>query len=201
MLLLPQHGQDEPYFSLLHDGAIRSFSAPSFPSPVGNSEIRLQYALDEDCVEADIDTAVVNPSTGTLVVEVRHNAGFISSSTAFLFHLGTAAGPPSQLPPTITLVPLSTALPKRCRHFLGFSEAAKSFVFLHRNSWVSSATLLSLVGNSYSQHFFVPNDYLHSNDGEVLPVKTAADDVVFCLHGELVAVRNGLKFQAVKVLE
>lgn len=191
--LLPSQHKDETGqgFSLLCERIIRRFSAESFPSPSSSSspEVRLQYSLDEGCVEIDIDTAVVIPSTDTLVLEVRHVLGCVTSSTTFLFDLSIAGSSSSE---SVTSTPLSTVMPTRCKHFLGFSEHTKSFIFLHQNSWLSSITLPGLVDRRYTQHFFVPNEYLLSDNAEMLSLKAAEDNVVFCLHGELISVRNGL---------
>lgn len=209
LIFSPRVGQEgDQEFSLLSDGTIRHFSAESFPSKSSyeTPEIHLQFTLDDACKETDINTAVANLSTGTLVLEVGYIAGLTSSSITFLFDLRTLGLSSTELPSTktISLTPLSTILPKRCRYSLGLSEPTKSFVFLHQNSWLSSATLPDLVDGRYTQHFFVPNDYLSSISVDmlpVLPVMTADGDVVFCLHGELISVRNGLKMRAIKTLE
>lgn len=201
-LLLPHENKEEQHFSLLLDGVIRRYGVQSFPAPLESPEIRLQYALDEGDVETGINTAAVSTSTRTLVLEVRHDSNLhVSSSTMFLFDLSKVL-PSTESPSTVTIEPLSDVLPKRCKRFVGFSEPTRSIVFVHQNSWISSIDLPSLVEKRYTQNFFVPKDYLSGSSGaEGLPVKTAGDDVVFCLHGELIAVKNGLTFREVKALE
>ena len=80
------------------------------------------------------------------------------------------------------------------------------FFFLHRNSWLSTFfAWRPLRRKSCMQSFFVPNDYLaghheaHAHD--VRPIATADARIVFCVYGELVIVRNGLKLQESKSLE
>ncbi|KAK1764024.1 hypothetical protein QBC33DRAFT_548570 [Phialemonium atrogriseum] len=202
-LLLPHEDKEKQHFTLLMDGVIRRYNAQSFPAPLESPEIRLQYDLDEGDVETGINTAVVSTSTRTLVLEVRHHSNLLmSSSTMFLFDLSKVPPPATGSPSDIILKPLSDVLPKHCKHFVGFSEPTKSIVFVHQNSWISSIDLPSLEEKRYTQHFFVPKDYLAGSSGaEGLPVKTVGDDVVFCLHGELIAVKNGLTFREVKALE
>ncbi|KAK3941413.1 hypothetical protein QBC46DRAFT_258764 [Diplogelasinospora grovesii] len=205
-LLLPH--QESQQFSLLADGVIKSYSASSFPTPATDAaEIHMQYTLDEGEREMDYSAAIVSTRTQTLVLEVRHDSKFISSSTMFAFDLSgvitIAASPPSTTTsrPAVTLPLLSTTLPKRCKYFVGFNEVTKSLIFLHRNSWLSSIDRAGLDCNRYTQHFFVPDEYLLSSNTEVSPVKTAENDVVFCVNGEIISVRNGLKFQQIKNLE
>jgi WD40 repeat protein len=223
-LLLPQ-GQgstDQQHFCLLVDGVIRTYESESFPQPVeGAPEAQIQCPLEHHTTPTDYVTACVGhyaPGQSVLVVEVRHHSGLVSSSTTFLYDLsGVKCPPPTIEPPppgasvqAITLPRLCPALSKSCKHFVGFSqELVKgkcSVVFIHQNSWVCSIDLPATklkeqtgIGH-YSQHFFVPNEYLSSNP-DVSPVKTADDNVVFCLHGELVSIRNGMRFQETKVLE
>lgn len=203
-LLSHRHGQAYQEFWLFSDGIIKSFSAETFPSPgIDNTpEIRLEYAFDEACVETDVDTLVVHPSSKTLALEVRHKSGFAWASTTLLFDLSEVI-PSSTTPNIVTLTPMSTVIHRQCKHFLGFSEESRSLVFLHKNSWLSSISIPGLIEMRYIQHFFVPSDYLSSNNSAIVlpPVKTANDDVVFCLHEELISVRNGLKFRNVISVE
>lgn len=191
-LILPHRVSEEQYFSLIADGTIRSYSAQLFPQSTGKSNIRLQYVQHEDGTdseETDIDTAAINMSTKTLVLGVRYQKGFVSCSTVFIFDLSMVES---------FLIPLSPTLPKLCKHFLGFVGTTTDLLFLDQDSWLSSISLLSLGEKRYTRHFFVPNDFLSA---EVLPVKTADNDIVFCLHGELISVTKGMQFSAVAVLE
>ncbi len=95
---------------------------------------------------------------------------------------------------------LSDLLPKYCKHLIGVSEQTRSLVFLHQNSWLCSINLANLTPGRYTQHFYVPDEYM-SVRHEVLPVQTRDDNVVFCLHGELAVVINGLNFREMKALK
>ena len=48
----------------------------------------------------------------------------------------------------------------------------------------------------YTRHFFVPNEFVAREAG-VLRMLSPGKDMVFAVEGELVIVRNGLKFQSV----
>jgi hypothetical protein len=206
---------DNERFFLLADGRIRSYMIETFPQPVeGEPDIHLQFDLDHNTTPTDYGAAHVSGSKyghQYLAVEVRHYSGFATASTTFLYDLALETPPPLQPPSPITLKPICPTLSKRCKHFIGFSEEAVkgkcALVFIHQNSWVSSIDTAPATGGnlerqglSYLQHFFIPNDYLPGNS-DVVPVKTADDDLVFCVHGELVGIRNGTKFQESKELE
>lgn len=200
-LLISHHAAEDQHFSLFADGMIRSYAAQSFPGRVDDSEVNVHYAYDEDvdCVETGVKCAIFIPSTGTLVLEIWYDTGLASFSTLFLFDLNkvnTSSGSPL----TTTLTPLSPTLSKRCKHFLGFSDFTKSFVFIHQDSWFSSVDVPGIQEMRYTRHFFVPKDYLTSSEG-ILPMKTVDDDLVFSGHGELVSVRNGMKFSTARPLE
>lgn len=188
------------HFMLIHDHKLEAFSASAFPSQIEGSQVDLRYDI-EDGTETAINSALLHTETRTLVVDVRHESGFVSSSTMFLFDLADAL-PSNAAPEDTTLDPLHTLRSAICNRYVGISKA--KYVFLHRNSWLSSADLKNLASKQYSQHFFVPNEYVSSrHDGhqDVRPVMTADEDVVFCLYGELVIVKNGLRFQDIKELE
>ena len=202
----PQHGRTEQGFWLLANGVIKPFSAESFPSPsrLGTPEVRLEYTLDEACMDPDFETAVIDSSSTILALEVRHRSKFVASCTTFLYdlkrtglHLPPSGEPSAATSTPITLTSLNTILHERCKCFLGFSERSKSIVFLHKDSWVASVPMSELTEMRYTQHFFVPDDHLSSNSSDRVmpPIKTADDEIVFCLHKELISVKNGLRFR------
>lgn len=189
-------GQDQQ-FMLIHDHKLEVFSASAFPSKSEGSEVTLRYDT-EDSTERAIDSALFDAKTQSLVVDIRHEAGFVSSSTMFLFRLRDRQGNTEDS----ALEHLRTLRPDICNRFVGASRG--KVVFLHRNSWLSSADLRNLSSTQYTQHFFVPTEYVsarHDGHQDVRPVMTADEDVIFCLHGELVIVKNGLQFQDTKQLE
>ena len=202
-LCIPGHPE---HFILLADYTMCSYSAHNFPLRAGTGEIRLHYELDEGAGEIDADTATVHSQSKTLVLETRHYSGFAPSSTMFLFDISQvadtllSAAADSSSPVSVVLTPINPPLSRRCKHFLGFSRTDASLLFLGKDSWVSSIRLRSLNGTRFTRHFFVPNDFLPS-DFDVVPTKTAQDDIVFSQNGELIAVKNGLKFRQMKSLE
>lgn len=174
-------------FALIHDHTITKFSALAFPSKIDGFEADIHYDVGEGNDETDINSAIIHPETQTLALDVSYASGYVSSSSMFLFDLSR-----------MTL--LSDLLPKHCKHHIGVSERTRSLVFLHQNSWLCSINLTNLAPGRYTQHFYVPDEYI-SVGHEVLPVLTSDDNVVFCLHGELAVVMNGLNFREMKSLE
>ncbi|RYP60678.1 hypothetical protein DL769_008017 [Monosporascus sp. CRB-8-3] len=147
--------------------------------------------LGEGSEEAGLDSAAIYDET--LVLDIRVHSGYVSSSMMFLFDLGgISAG--KEIP---VLKPLSDLLPNLSKRFIGFSERTKSVLFLHKDSWLSSINPKNLAFDRYMQHFFVPTEYV-STSNHVLPARTVDDSIVFCLHGELAVVKNGLNFQELK---
>ncbi|KAK7997445.1 hypothetical protein PG989_005485 [Apiospora arundinis] len=192
-------------FMLIEDRTIKTYSASTFPSQTETFSFHLRYELQEHDLETAIRSAVLHEETQTLVMEVSHDTRYASSTTTFLFKLGQAcslSSPNDRSEPVyLNGIPLHP-----CEYFIGFDRRLKpeAFVFLDHNSWLSSITLDSLESKRYTRHFFVPNEYVSSMHAEyhvVRPVATAEDDVVFCLYGELVIVKNGLQFQYEKGFE
>ncbi|OIW25313.1 hypothetical protein CONLIGDRAFT_622861 [Coniochaeta ligniaria NRRL 30616] len=101
---------------------------------------------------------------------------------------------------SFTIQPFARMLPNECDHFVGISSDGKGAIFLHADSWISSVELKNDDSqgeySQYIRHFFVPAELIRRTD-EILPVVTCDDDVVFCTHGDLSIVKNGLKFQEV----
>lgn len=178
------------YFGLVIDKKLGMYSGAHFPSiaHAGPADLRLQYSVPEHNVETEIETALVDGKFSTLVLGVRHNSNYVSCSSVFFFNMpDTTVALPGGL-----LSPIHTLTPETCKHFIGTSDRLKSFVFLSSGGWISSINMQGLHGSDYTQHFFVPNEYTPSGS-ELLPVKTADDEIVFCSHGELVIIRNGLR--------
>jgi WD40 repeat protein len=186
-LQVPSPAKQSEQFALMHDHKLTEFSASAFPSKIDGFEADLHYDVGNCNDETDINSAVIHPETQTLVLDVRYASGYISSSSMFLFDLSK-----------MTL--LSDLLPKYCKHLIGVSERTRSLVFLHQNSWLCSINLANIVPGRYTQHFYVPDEYM-SVRHEVLPVRTSDDSVVFCLHGELAVVMNGLNMKEMKPFE
>ncbi|KAK3947133.1 hypothetical protein QBC32DRAFT_98334 [Pseudoneurospora amorphoporcata] len=210
----------EPMFALFCGGTIQCFNIEHFTDIASGHApvIKLHYDLGEGIVARGIDEIIVEPSIQMLALQVRHVQKFVTSSTTFLYHLAKdmtlASSPGNGNIITATILdPISSiSLSAICAHFLGFtgsggttaSKGAKSLVFIHRNSWLSSIDLSTILSTSsssdiadtveYTQHMYVPKDYLSEGGSETRPVKTSDDDFVFCVHGELIAVKGALKF-------
>lgn len=185
-LLVPSPAKQPEQFALIHDHILTQFSASAFPSKMDGFMTDVHYDVGEGNDETDINSAMIHTETQTLALDVRYASGYVSSSSVFLFDLSK-----------MTL--LSDLLPKYCKHLIGVSQRTRSFVFLHQNSWLCSIDLANLALGRYIQHFYVPEEYM-SVRHEVLPVRTVDDNVVFCLHGELAVVMNGLNFRETKIL-
>lgn len=193
--LSPTSEKTTEHFVLLNNHVLQKYSAENFPSKVDNGSVHLKYELVEGGEEAAIDSAVVYDDK--LILDIHVNSGYVSSAMMFLFDLGESSNNSEEVK---TLKPLNNLLPVLSKRFIGVSERAKAIIFLHNNSWVSSVGSKGLAENWYTQHFFVPNEYV-STSSQVLPVKTVDDNIVFCLHGELAVVKNGLNFQEIRSLQ
>ncbi|KAI1455463.1 NACHT and WD domain protein [Annulohypoxylon moriforme] len=188
---LNNNGDDQ--FCLINNHVLTRYNATTFPSISDDPEIYLKYDLANGDVETGIHSAFIYPESHILIVEVHHNSGYLSSSTVFVFGLQDISNT------TKTLTPLNDLLSQYSRHFIGISQRAKAFVFLHRDSWLCSLDLGNMITRQFSRHFFVPNEYIPSSY-RVVPIKSVEDNFVFCLHGELAVVKNGLKFREIQVM-
>lgn len=211
-------GRGDEQFALVTTRSMKVFGAAHFPDDVAGQTRTFDAVLDapksqEGTEEGSrgpsegetIEIVAVHAKTQTLVLSLRRESHKTSpSSTIYLFDVSGSgrASPPTERQEAPLLFKLS---PEICEHFVGIVESQpQPFFFLHRNSWLSSFDMASLAGKTYTQRFFVPNDYLagyhegHASD--VRPIATADGNIVFCVYGELMIVRNGLKFQEQKSL-
>ena len=186
-LQVPSLLKQSEQFALIHNHRLTKFSASAFPSKIDGFEFNINYDVGEGNDEIDINSAIIRPETQTLILDVRYASGYVSSSSMFLFDLGK-------------MTPPSNVLPKFCRHLIGVGERTRSLLFLHQNSWLCSINIANVAPAYYTQHFYVPDQYM-SVRHEVLPVATSDDNVVFCLDGELAVVINGLNFREMKAFE
>ena len=185
------------HFALIQDHKFFKYSVQNFPSKIEASEVQLQYSVSKGNEVADINSAILHSETQTLVLDVRHTSGYVSSSTVFLYNLNQLKAVPSFTP---ILSPSNDVLSHLCQTFLGVNKRTTSFMFMHQNSWLCSINLPQLAQSCYTQHFFVPNEFM-SVHHDVLPVLAADGNVVFCLHGELAVVANGHAFSETKYLK
>ncbi len=219
-----QGNEDKQHFSLLQDGLIRTYSAENFPELAAElvQEIRIHMPLGPPGTfqflqgYGGVQVAESNPpGRSVIAVDIFHINGQAFSRITFFYDLGRFAAPStngtSETTATLKeLTPLALPFSKRCKTFIGFSQpsaAAKvKVVFIDRSCWVSSIDLSSLLDfggpqkTVYTQHFFVPNNYLQDYF-EAGPAKTGdGEGVVFSLDGELVCIRNGMAFEKMKEL-
>ncbi|KAJ5150912.1 NACHT and WD domain protein [Penicillium canariense] len=183
-------------FTLLSNRKLVTYSANSFPTEMDDSQITLSYTTADGFIEVGIDSMLVHEETRTLILSIRQQSGYVATSSVFIFKLprfrnGTLA---------VSIQPTRTLAADLCMHFLGISRADQSLVFLHQSSWVSSINLLALATPHYTQHFFVPSEFI-TNSNDVLPIQTVNDNFVFSLHNKLAVVKNGLKFQELKAVD
>lgn len=190
-----QAGAEE--FGLFADHVFKKYTAQKFPTVVDEVEVHLQYDLNDGDFEPNMDSLSLHGGTQTLVLDLRHDSRSGSSSTMFLFDFSQALSSSSPA----NIAPLYQIPLKFSEHFIGFSKASKCFVMCI-NSWLSSIDLKRLAERTCSRHFFMPQEYLPGRETpHIQPMITAEDDLVFCFCGELVIVKNGLKFQETKKLE
>jgi hypothetical protein len=190
-------------FILVVNCRLWRYSAAEFPVLTTKSHISIDYSLGDGCISTGFDSAIFHADTQTLLLSVRHQAGHVSNSNLNLYRLPEISLQKERESQSTVLRPFAHLLPNESDRFIGVSKHHKSAIFLHGDSWISSIELeKNGVPGEYSQytrHFFVPGEFTRRAD-EIPPVRTCDDDIVFCLHGDLAVVKNGLKFQALQPL-
>ncbi|RYP78328.1 hypothetical protein DL769_003206 [Monosporascus sp. CRB-8-3] len=184
------------HFTLVSDRELVSYSSRNFPAKISSSRVMLDYDVEDEFVETGIVSAAFHPETMFLVLDIRQRRKYVTASCVFIFELPRTR---SGEAPT-SLKPVRILTSSFCMRFLGINRADKRLIFLHRNSWVSSINLLALHDQRYTQHFFVPNEFITNSD-DVLPLQTVDTAFAFCLYDKLAVIKNGLKFQESKDLE
>jgi WD40 repeat protein len=183
----------EQHFTLLADHELKSYKAPDFSEVTSEKGIHLNYELSD---ATRLRTAFMHSEMQTLILEIRDDSRSIPSSSLYMYDLSqisTSASP-------MVLDPIESNLTKHCKHFVGFSNITKSILFLDKSSWIDSIGVSAITQKAYTQHFFVPNEYLL--DGyDLLPIRTADDDIVFSSSGKLVIVKNGMLFRENRVFD
>ncbi|KAI0600589.1 hypothetical protein F4775DRAFT_544625 [Biscogniauxia sp. FL1348] len=196
-LQVPNVGIEEEQFALLEGRKLRHFNASGFPSPASTNEVEIDYNTDGDIPAVDFNAAFMCTEMQALVIDVHYMSGFIALSTTSVFGFDGSSKASGTTATSSTLAPLSEGLTKHRKQFVGFAERSQSLVFLDHDSWLCSVDLPSLAKGHYSRHFFVPSEYTAHG---VVPVRAADDSFVFCLHGGLAVVRNGLNFRETREL-
>jgi hypothetical protein len=183
-------------FTLLSNRKLVTYSAEFFPKEVDDTQIMLSYTTTGELVEIGIDSVVFHEQTRTLILNIRQQSGYTITSSVFIFKLAHMRNNK----PATRIQPLRILTPDLCMQFLGVTCADQRLVFLHRNCWVSSINLLTLEASHYTQHFFVPSEFI-TNSNDVPPLQTVNDNFVFPLHNKLAVIKNGLNFGKLKTVE
>lgn len=181
-----EHGSQ---FLLVLGPTLTAYSPTKFPEKSVKDQITLDYGLKDESLETDIYHATISLETSSLVVDLRQKSGNVTTPRVCAFKL-----PTSFTESQVRLEPELSLEPEFCSNFLGISRASRRLVFLQPNSWVCSIDTDGFSKGQYTQHFFVPSEYL-TNCNDVLPLQTVDDTFVFCVHDKLAWVKNGLKFE------
>uniref|UniRef100_A0A8H7KD06 Uncharacterized protein n=1 Tax=Bionectria ochroleuca TaxID=29856 RepID=A0A8H7KD06_BIOOC len=187
---IPARGKGSDFF-LVHNWELARYSHDDFSKPVQGSEIKLQVEKELDNDNFSFVSGDIHPDGQTLVLESEDHVSFQKSATTYVFELVKSRN--QELKPSCRLEA------DFCQRFLSISPATKNINFLHRNSWLSSLSLRDLNNQSpnytYSQHLFVPNEFVASRNGsEAHFLATATDNIIFCLYDKLVIVKNWSRF-------
>ncbi|KAJ3487312.1 hypothetical protein NLG97_g6435 [Lecanicillium saksenae] len=175
-------------FWLISDKKVRRYSANQFPHSIDSSALNLSYELADGWRETELVRATWSEKSHALVVEVMSMLNANKSSAFFIFDTASVkwAETRSQELPDV--------LPRGSEHnrtFLGWSADGKSFIFINADSWVSSLNLGDVKENTYHRHFYVPRQLC----GDLVPVKTANDEIILCNAGAITSTSNGMKLK------
>ncbi|KAH9905950.1 NACHT and WD domain protein [Xylariomycetidae sp. FL2044] len=182
-------------FVLLSHRVLETYTPTSFPLALEGSRVQLRFESGVNELETAIRSFAIDQERRNLVLDVQHSSRISPASHMLLFDLGVPTG--AETPIAINGQPLEVST---C--FIGTGKSRRLY-FLDRDSWLSSVDPRSLADGLYTQHFLVPTEFVSSVYAEhhaVRPVITADGDVVFCLDGEVVAVRNGMRLSDAKPL-
>ncbi|KAI0015721.1 hypothetical protein F4780DRAFT_50133 [Xylariomycetidae sp. FL0641] len=181
-------------FALLNGGRISCYDAKDFPSVSGQTiDIAVDCSLGSGVEAVDVDAAFLCPERRTLVVDIHYMSGFEKLSTMIFFDLqGVGSISPSTSPPRV-----NRGAERYFKHFVAYMGRTRMVLFLDEDSWLCSADLEMLQKGHYNRHFLVPGGYLSMAE-YVTPAQQADDSLVFCVHGDLTVVKNGLNFRETK---
>ncbi|KAH8889031.1 NACHT and WD domain protein [Thozetella sp. PMI_491] len=181
-------------FMLLCDRKLEMYLASTFPSVLSECHVSLNYNVEDGMDEIGIDSAIIHPDTMSLIIEVRQRLGCLTPSAVLIFNL-----PSFEDAADVDIEPVKILSKDVCRHLLGIGNPSRKLFFLHKASWVCSIDLTVLETPQYTQHFFVPSEFIIDSDN-VRPIQTSINDFVFTLYDKLAIIKNGLKFQETKSL-
>lgn len=200
-------GEEE--FAVVLGNKLMRYSVTSFPDPAGQQVLQLGQSKNDTSEEEAIEGVIYDAESRVIILETRGVVGFEPHVTLALFQMPTSSDPDADNSAAGDVVqPFATKLSRQSAHFIGVCKAdnRRSLLCLDRESWVVSMAIADALALSeqepaaYTRHFFVPNE-LAARSNEVCPIKTAENDIVFCLHGDLAIVKNGMKFKESTRLE
>ena len=87
-------------------------------------------------------------------------------------------------------IPKYHTLADQVRSLIG--DDGKRLVFLHSNSWISSAEASAANNDGYARHFFFPADWLTSNV-KLMTEVTRNGDIIFVKRDEVAVIKRGLE--------
>ncbi len=86
-------------------------------------------------------------------------------------------------------VPKYRSLASQVKNLIG--EQGQRLVFLHGSGWICSANLQSSSMDEYHRHFFLPADWLSTNDDLIFGL-TRNGDIIFVKRDEVAVIKRGL---------
>lgn len=196
--------KDDQMF-LLSDKSLTKFDLPSMSRSV---VAKLEYTTDSKAGESEIKMGVIHPRSKTLVIGSQASSGFATSPSTFVFNIekavdspewrGITRNPPDEASNQSVVLPseevtLTGTLIQDCKRFIGINERTNKLIFLHRSSWICTASRDELSENRYTQHFFVPDENVSAMH-DTPPISTRDNCIVFCRHSELLVVKNGFNY-------
>lgn len=193
------HGNSDRESRLFHidddNWILRQFDIQKFPERAGPGDIHLDFVLDDP--PRNVLVSVANIYSNILVLDIRSAVRYTNRCWLLLFDLRDAredqAGELHLSP-----LPLASRLATKVRRpILPRPDGASQdqLLFLSDTNWVAGVSLDKQDAKMCAEYFPVPNEFV-PEDGrdEDFTVHTIDDDIAFVLHGELMVVKNGLKY-------
>ncbi|KAI9158094.1 Vegetative incompatibility protein [Paramyrothecium foliicola] len=171
-------------FALIQNHQIALYCPSTFPRP-RSTAIDLDYRA-QGLEDAYISTAEVASSGSYLALEICYQDRHVSKSYMATFQLLAPASESIMQSSPLDLVPADVF-----KQLLGFTSDNRMLVFLSKDSWVCSVDVNQDMNTTYTQHFFVPSEFITSNN--ILPRQASGDTIIFSLYDRAIVVRNGLK--------
>jgi WD40 repeat protein len=181
--------EDEGHFALVHDHNLQGYCPSTFPQKSALGHIPLEYEVENGYIETEIHTAIFDPASMLLVLEICQRSGHLFNTMIRIFELHLGKNPSS-----FSVLPADSIQLESMKHFLGINNGR--FTFLSKSSWVCSIPVSSGPMQQFMRHFFVPSDFTTASN-RILPTIGMNGAFLFCLHDKLAVVGNGMKSQEV----